>query len=120
MIDFKPSHVVLRVPPLTATMGKAEIEAAASMLVRVCHALGDEWQSVTWQQIADVMREDMASKREPFASMLTNPFFRPDIHAAIARDFMGGDPKGEVAFTMKGLEALRRWVAPERAAKGGA
>jgi len=122
VIDFKPSQVSLCVPPLVATMGKGEIEAAASLLVRACHVLGDKWQAVTGKQVADVLRADRAAAREPFTSLIRNPFFRPDIHAAIAAGFIEGDPASEVKLTEKGLEALRRWVMPAGvdAAKGGA
>ncbi|MFK5283266.1 hypothetical protein ACI3PL_27210, partial [Lacticaseibacillus paracasei] len=84
------------------------VEAAASLIVRACHALSDEWQAVTAKQIGGVLRADLAATREPFASLLRNPFFRPDIHAAIDAGFVEGDPAGEVKLTEKGMEALRR------------
>lgn len=120
---FKPSQVFLNaVPPLTATMGRAEREHAAAMLVRVCQVLGDEWQSVEPVTLGRVIRDDLAAGVEPWKSLNTNPFFRPDFHDLVATGFAEwrekapGTPGGPpIAFTPKGIEALRRWVRAPRA-----
>src|SRR3954471_7351128 len=78
--DFKPSAVDLggSFPPLAGTMGKSELEAAATLLVRACQAKGDRWQPLTPDDLAAVMKDDVAAKREPLASLIGNPFWRPD------------------------------------------
>jgi len=116
MIDFKPSQVVLGVPPLVATMGCAEAEFAAALIVRACHALGNAWQPIAWKQIREVVLSDFDAKREPFASLIQNPFFRPDVHDLVERGcarWTTSDDSGEgsVELTADGLEKLRRWVA---------
>lgn len=82
-----PSQIVLIVPPLVATLGKAEIEHAAAVIVRACHANGDRWQPVTWEQVAAALRSDGAANTQPFAALIRNPFFRPDVHALIRAGF---------------------------------
>lgn len=106
----KPSEVALGVVPLIATFGKAEIEYAAAILVRACHALGDEWRAVTWSEIEAVLKSDRTEGREPFASLILNPFFRPDVRALVDKGFARwtGGPGGPIEFTPVGLVALFR------------
>ena len=114
-IDFNPSQVVLGAPPLTGTMGKSEAEHAAAVIVRVCQANGDTWQPVGWKTVASVLTADVEAKREPFASLMCNPFFRPDPFELADRGFAAWDGTpgaSPVALTTKGLEALRQWVKP--------
>ena len=85
--DFKPSQVHLGHPPLTATMRHSESEHAAACLVRVCQAHGDTWAPQTWAAMRDVIREDCEAKREPLASLMRNPFFRPEVGRLIADGF---------------------------------
>jgi len=106
---MKPSEVVLTGVPLCGTMRKAEIEAAAAIIVRACQVKEDRWQALTLQQILDVSRKDFVAKREPFCSWLINPFLRPDFSGLVdggwAR-FVGQ----ALELTDKGITALDRWV----------
>lgn len=109
MIDFLPSQVHLGAPPLTGTMGKSESEHAAACLVRVCQARGDTWAAHAWATVAKVITEDIEASLEPFASLMRNPFFRPEI-GRLVRDEFATIADGALAFTPKGFEALRPWV----------
>lgn len=77
-VDFKPSDVVLAAGcPLVGTLGHAEMEHAALLIIRACQVLGDAWQDVTPKQIGEVLRADLDANVEPVASLSRNPFFRP-------------------------------------------
>lgn len=113
-VDFKPSDVSLldSMPPLVDTMGRAEAEAAAALIVRTCQARGDAWQDVGPRAIGEVIRADLEAKREPFHSLNHNPFFRPDPSSLVkcgCAEWVG-QPGGAVRFTAKGFEGLRRVV----------
>ncbi len=111
-VDFRPSDVVLAGMPLVDTMGRAEAEAAATLLVRACQSLGDAWQDIEPRAIGEVIKADLAAGREPLASLNRNPFFRPDAHELVRRGFAEwvGEAAGALRFTPAGLERLRRWV----------
>lgn len=112
LATFRPSDVVLAVPPLVGTMGHAEAEFAAAVIVRTLAANGDTWRPVESIEISAVMRSDADAQIEPFASLVRNPFFRPDIHDTVKRGFARwvNAPGGAVELTAAGIEALRRWV----------
>jgi hypothetical protein len=114
--SFKPSEVFLiTFPPLVGTMGKAEVEAAASMLVRVCQVDGNEWKPCSPQEVGLTLKADIDNKVEPWTSLNRNPFFRPDFHELVALGFARfttEDEHAPIEFTEQGLEAMRRWVRP--------
>ncbi len=114
--DFTPSQVFLNcIPPLTATMGRAEREHAAALLVRACQVMGDRWQPVTPAMLGEVIQADLAAQAEPLSSLNRNPFFCPDFHDLAAKGFARWteeDGKGPLELTERGIEALRRWVRP--------
>lgn len=107
---YKPSEVVLAVPPLCGTMKKAEVEFAASIVVAACHHFGDKWQPLALKELGVAIRELLEAKAEPWNSLNTNPFFRPDIGALIESPFAEKGDDGRLSFTMEGFEALKRWV----------
>lgn len=104
VIDFKPSQVLLTAQPLTATMGKSEIEYAAALIVRVCQVNGDRWQPITTEMLVATVHSDLDEKQtrrtrpralqrnqqrgaHPSAQRfqpLRGPFFRPDVHATVS------------------------------------
>jgi hypothetical protein len=114
IVPFKPSQVELGPVPLCATMGHAEAEFAAALIVLACRARGDEWQAVTWKQVGEVALADLKAEREPACLWLTNPFFRPDAHDLVKRGYarwIGSDDGiSPVELTPEGIEKLRRWV----------
>jgi hypothetical protein len=121
--DFTPADVFLNtVPPLLATMGKSEAEAAAAMLVRAMQVHGNVWAPMLPRDMGLVLRADLGGKVEPWSSLNRNPFFRPNFDLLIEKGFarwVGDESEGRgrpVEFTAAGLEKLRRWVLPQRAA----
>lgn len=111
-VDFKPSDVVITTPtPLVGTMGQAEAEFAAALIVCVLRDSGDVWGPVAWKHVGAIVRRDVAENREPLWSLCTNPFLRPDAFRLAADGFATiSDDHETVEFTTKGVEALRRWV----------
>lgn len=109
MADFKPSNVVLARPPLVATMGRAELEAGAALIVRTLQRNGDTWRVVTMDEVVQAIDADIAENVEPIASLNRNPFLRPDVRG-LAKDGFAVVTDTTVELTDKGLEALRRWV----------
>jgi hypothetical protein len=109
--DFKPSEVVLAMPPLTACFKKIEAEYAAALLVWYMSRTGDAWQSVTPQQLGNLMGSalDKLPIPEPVASWNRKPFFRPDFARLISDGFVVKGDEG-LAFTELGLNRLRTWV----------
>lgn len=116
--EFRPSDVLLLALPLVGTMGRAEREYAAALVVRACQVLGDSWQPISPKQLGEVIAGDLAAKREPLTGLNRNPFLFPDFPDLIALGFVERTPEGQVAFTVKGLEALRRWVKPSEVRHG--
>lgn len=112
--DFKPSQVDLAAPPLVGTLGHAEMEFAAAMIVRACQVHGDAWQAVSWDQIQSAMYADMTAERPPFAALMRNPFFQPDVHELVAKGFARwtGEPAGRapVELLPPAFEKMLSWV----------
>ena len=102
-------------PPLAATMGKAEAEHAAALIVRACQVNGDAWQPCTWAQIKAAVQADVDSKTAPFDNLIHNPFFRPDVYDLVARGFARWTEPQVVELTAAGLAKLTTWVKKEGA-----
>ena len=117
---MKPSHIHLVAPhPLEATFGATEVEQAVALVVRANQALGDAWQALAWSDIAEVLRQDVESGQAPFASLVHQPIFRPDLTAAVNAGYAQwapGEP-GRVELTQKAIALLEasRWHQPPRA-----
>lgn len=111
-IDFKPSQVVLAIPPLCGTMGKSEIEYAAALYICACRHFGDEWQPLPPEKIGEAINADLDAKKDPLHSLRDNPFFRPDLHAFVHSEFVNMEYEhGPIEFTEAGYEAIRKWVS---------
>jgi len=114
---FKPSDIRLALPvPLCGTMGKAEAEFAATLLVRACVRHGDAFDSILPAQMGDTIGADLEEQVDPLWSLRNNPFFRPNFDELVKRGFAeyvgeDGGRKRPLRFTASGLEVLRRWVA---------
>lgn len=94
-------------------MGKAEAEAAATLIVRACQVKGDRWQSLAFDEISSVVMADVRGGVEPLASLSENPFWKPDYEEVVKRGFArltGSDYGSEafVALTEDGIKALQR------------
>lgn len=126
---FKPSEVLLIVPPLVGTMKRAEVEYAAALIVFACAWKGDTWQPIRFREVQAASREALEAKdptphQQWARDILAVPFFRPDVHSLIALGFAEKLPnklpgEGEqpmvVQLTPAAFEAIaKRWV-PRRA-----
>lgn len=110
---FKPSHVALTTPPLTATMGKTEVECAAAVIVFALARGGDEWRPITAKEVGGVIRHAMDNGVEPVKSWSSNPFLTPDFAGLIAGGFVTRTPSDDGAvleFVPAAIERLRPWV----------
>lgn len=110
---IKPSEVVLGPDvPLVGTLGKAEFEHAAAMLVRACQVLGDKWQPVDPDEGIEVFRKDVEAKTAPWVHLNTNPFFQPDFRGLVEAGFANwtGPNKLSIELNEKAITAFYKWV----------
>ncbi len=108
-MEFKPSKVILSMPPLTACFGHSEREHAAACIVLYCKINGDKWQPATPKQLGEMLISE--GEKEPVKYWITNPFFRPDIRDLADLGYATIDEEtNAVAFTSLGIESLRPWV----------
>lgn len=114
MPDFKPSQVRLDIPPLVGTMGIAQCEHAACMLVRACQVSQDTWAAHTPRSLFSAIEADVKAGGEPLRSLMRNPFFTPDFDVLVADGFAvftDSDTRfSPIEFTDKGFEALIPYV----------
>lgn len=125
MSDFKPSQVLIGVPPLVGTLGRSELEQAAAMIILTCQRLGDAWQAVSLEAVQETLCK--LGSRPSLQRFLSNPSFRPDFEALteagfaewrLAHSVVAGRGDGTlflssvIALTDKGLKAIRKWVGP--------
>jgi len=127
----KPSDVYLAgsFPPFVNTFDRAECETAAAFMVRALAVKGDSFRPIDWPEIRKVLEADVnAAEQQPakpytverlVLDLLSNPFVRPDFHELAKRGFARwlGEPGASLLeFTPAGLERLRKWLPPARAA----
>lgn len=113
-IDFKPSDIVLAAIPLVDTMGKAEAELAAALLLIGLQHSGDEWRALPAREMGLAL-QPLVDK--PPVKYWSNPFVHPDFGELVKRGFAefiehDGNARGALRFTAKGIEAVRRRVQP--------
>ncbi|MBO6937575.1 MAG: hypothetical protein JJ863_21560 [Deltaproteobacteria bacterium] len=119
---MRPSEIVLLPPiPLTATMGRAERELAAALLVLAMRAKGDEFGAVGMRDVGEALKAISDSAKETGElpaekGWLTLPtvICSPDFRDLVAQSYAElAEPEREwespLRFTEKGLEALRKW-----------
>ncbi|MDP2275263.1 MAG: hypothetical protein Q8K32_31245 [Archangium sp.] len=117
---MRPSDVVLRLPPLTGTFGRAEVEHTAALLIFCCWQLGDAWQPIGIEHIEGLMKQALshtlpAPLGEPWLrSFMTNPFIITSPGSLLQHpEWFTAHGVGEetlFGFTELGLEHLRTWV----------
>lgn len=108
---MRPEEIELLAPPLAATFGRSEAEHAAAVIIRglAFHQL-ELFEPISWRQIQEAMVADVAELREPFASLVKNPFFRPDPHDLVERGFARWVEDGVVIeLTPAVVVPLQRW-----------
>jgi hypothetical protein len=112
--EFKPSEVALHVPlPFVGTFDKTEVEIAAGMLVHALAMRGNEWRAIDWPEIAAVLKVDLEAKRQPWKSLVTNPFLRPDFHRLVKDGYaswQGAAGESPMALTEAAFERIKKWV----------
>lgn len=129
---MKPSDVDLNAssPPLVGTMGKAEAEAMASVIVLALAANGDVWRPIAWPEVRDHFMRLLEQGVEPWSKLVMNPFWRPALDPLLREhvdssgfrfSYAVEEPAGMVSFTFAGLLALSKHRrASERAQREGA
>ena len=110
-------------PPLVATCGRTDREAALAMLVLACQHHGDRWQVITPKQIGEALKAVSEEMREPWVALSSNPFWRPDFYDLVREGYASGELTngGGLTITEKALLALResRHVAAQFTRKAG-
>lgn len=84
---MRPADVIMNdVGILTDALGKAELEAAAALVVRyhIAHGLED-WTPLTRRQIGEWLTTDDVVRK-----WAENPFWRPDPDALVEKGFVDG------------------------------
>lgn len=94
--------------PLVGTMGRAEREQAAAIIVVVLQA-ENAWGPVPLRTLAETVKRDAATRQEPLFSLSQNPFFRPDFADLLDCGY-ATRTLDTIALTEKGIAALGRWV----------
>lgn len=95
---------------LTGTMGKAELEAAACLIVR-CHHVNSftEWQPLQMPMLADLIRDDLVTREWG-----RNPFWQPRPYAlqdaGFVEGWIVGDPTSSGMVTSKFAEMIEDTV----------
>lgn len=113
--DFKPSAVKLNrsFPPLVGVFGKVEAEIAAAVIVRALAADGDEWKTIDLGLVSSTLKKAVKDGVEPFASMSSNPFCKPDIHELVRLGFAVWVTDEHVRFTDEGIRELELYSERE-------
>jgi hypothetical protein len=126
---MKPSDVILCGPvPLVDTMHRIEREIAAGLIIRTLQVNGDVWRPVRLDELHTVFLADCAAGTEPWASLDSNPMYRPDFidlaeagyaTASVTAATKELQPFSAWVFELneKGLAAISRWVRPTREAR---
>ncbi len=100
---MKPSDIMINaVPPLCATFGRTEREAAAALIVGALAAAGDTWRPITLDEIKE---HGGVLSALPW---MQNPFVRPDIEDLVRRGFASlSDDRTTVELLPNAIEVLR-------------
>lgn len=119
---MRPAEVALSGPFLTDTLGNAETEFAAGLVVLWHRAEGHvDWVPVTRSTIIGWLEQQVAAGREEILRLVRNPFWRPDPdrlrHEGWITGWTTADDPG--LFTEKALRcfAQRGLWKTERAAR---
>jgi len=119
MTTIRPSDFIISDNPITqaliGTLGRAELEFCAALIIRWHHARGaQDWEAVSREDIAKLFGSD------PIAGAWARcPFFRPDPFAfargGFITEWLDGDASSKGELTPKFFEAVsREWERRER------
>lgn len=110
-VQAKPSEIALSALPLGNTMGKAEVEMAAALIIRACQLNGDTWQSISGEDLLEVVRLASAGNA-PEKFWMENPFLSPDYQGLIERGFAALTDDGKFELTQAGHDAIAVYRKP--------
>lgn len=106
---------VLTFPALLGTMGRAEAEQMAALIVRALAVNGDTWRPIGIAEVLAVIEADIAAGHGPWARLNRNPFYNPSPSALLEA---GTEPErfaqwfdkegGLLQFTPAGIARLTR------------
>lgn len=96
---------------ITGSLGKAGLEQAAALFVRVLQLRGAKtWEPITTKQCAHLMGGDGREMDEYVKVWTKSPFWRPDLRGIVEQGFIEGwvegEPDAEGRFTEKFHDAL--------------
>jgi len=102
----QPDEILVDVLPFVGTLGYAELEHAAAVIVFLCQREG-AWVAATEKMV------DKHQHVEPLATWVGSPFFKPDLLALVAAGYATRtqDPGGVgFALTDAVFEKLERYI----------
>lgn len=113
---MEPKPHQLHIPSvgiMTATLGKAELELAAGVLIRVHQLAGDtDWRPVTPREIGERIQDN-----EEMRKWVSCPFCPPDFRGLIDKGFAEfTEPEGKnvpLMVTPAFVEKMVRWRKPD-------
>lgn len=104
---------LVQMPPLTGTLGKAELEHAAACVLYALHSLGRPWtEAILLKEVGIVIMESDSPVAKRWKS---NPFFRPRMDALVEAGFATREetPEGsKLTLTPLLLERVAKHIAP--------
>lgn len=106
-----PSAIRILVPPFVGSLGSAELEHAAALLVRACQVRGDRWQPMLYDEMEAVLKDDIAQQRGPICRFLRSPFLSPDFARLVDGGWAAwhGEP-GKLELAPRTIVAIaERW-----------
>jgi hypothetical protein len=104
-----PSAIRILVPPFVGTLGSAELEHAAALLVRACQVRGDRWQPMLYEEMEEALRDDVSQGRGPLCRFLQSPFLSPDFARLVEGQWAAwhGEPgKGKLELAPRTIMAI--------------
>jgi hypothetical protein len=110
-LDFLPSDVTLAAVPLVGTMGSADIEHAAAVVIACLKIAGNTWSPIRAKEMGRIIRESADS--DPMAFWASNPFFSADMGRLIREGYAiksGPVDDESLELTPRAIEAVRPWV----------
>jgi len=116
----KPSEVLLDGGgyPLPDTLGRADFEMAAGMIVLACALYDDKWQPVSGPQIAYALEQNIRAGRMPWVALQKNPTVAAPSFQALAdrgyaRFTKSDRERSPIELTDKALDLIRaKWFRP--------
>jgi hypothetical protein len=108
--DFNPADVQICGIPLTATLGRTELEFTAACIVQALAERGNVWRPIMGSEIIAVLKA-LSEKSQYWKSLLTNPFLGPCPEELAEAGFAELLDDGNIRLTDKCIERLRLAVA---------